>query len=145
MTPSTNNDDVRKLAESIASTAAKYFNPSDALFKKMADEIESTLRTLAPQPSREALGKRLCELMYKPTTWGLLFDSEKEDLIEKATQFAASLKGKGGCEYTQTRNSFSFGQLFSTSCGIEVATKDGMNQQRFKFCPFCGQPIKEGK
>ena len=50
-------------------------------------------------------------------------------------------KGKGRCEW-KVRNFFKDDDVSDTSCGYSHV--EGMSKSTFKFCPYCGKPIKKG-
>ncbi len=96
-----------------------------------------------PLQDREELGKRLLQIsgqcgnktlsteMFGKAVFEKLMPEIREYWCSIAEQFAASLKGKGGkCVWDA-------GSL-RAGCGFAYC-------HDFKFCPFCGQPIKEGK
>ncbi len=166
MTPSTNNDEVRKepknavewvrdevVALSWSQTGDRISVPEGALTRLVQER--NALRTLAPQPlDREALGKLWFELesrMYEGVAagspiavdWNELTESQREDYRKNATQFAASLKGNGGCEWKRYQPS-----LWHQDTGCGRAVPMGGSQKvrelvgHFKFCPFCGKEIQ---
>ncbi len=103
MTPSTNNDEVRKLAEQCLDDLNRFCLPKGTVLSPHCRAVDlisetalDTLRTLAPQPlqDREALGKRLFELtvergIFRASDWN--HHTFREALCTAATQFAASL------------------------------------------------------